>query len=283
MPAEAVRHAQAAEDWPRAARLLADHALSLALDGQEPTIHELLKALPSDALEADPELAIVSAANELAQGSLPEAAGYLALAQGRAESVAPGRRSRFDVSLAATKLSLARRRGDFSDVVEQVELLSRPAGLRSHAEVALGGELRAFALMNLGIVEMWSLQLDAAREHLREAAEIARRIGRAYLEVGCRAHLGFACVDESFASGRARCEEAIALAERHGWGGEHVVAVALASLAGTLTFCGEYERAGAMLDEAERALRPEVEPATALLAHLRVACGPAAADAGRRR
>jgi LuxR family maltose regulon positive regulatory protein len=268
LPAEAVRHAQAAEDWARAARLLADHALSLALDGQEPTIHELLKAFPPDALEADPELAIVSAASELAQGSLPEAAGYLTLAEDRAEFVAQDRRSRFDVSLAATRLSLARRRGDFSDVVEQVELLSRPAGLRSHAEVALGGELRAFALMNLGIVEMWSLQLNAAREHLREAAETARRIGRPYLEVGCRAHLGFACVDESFASGRARCEEAIALADRHGWRGEQVVAVALASLGGTLTFCGEYERAGALLDDAEQALRPGIEPATALLAHL---------------
>ena len=188
--------------------------------------------------------------------------------------MAQDRRSRFDVSLAATRLSLARRRGDFSDVVEQVELLSRPAGLRSHAEVALGGELRAFALMNLGIVEMWSLQLNAAREHLREAAETARRIGRPYLEVGCRAHLGFACVDESFASGRARCEEAIALADRHGWRGEQVVAVALASLGGTLTFCGEYERAGALLDDAEQALRPGIEPATALLAHLSAGAGP---------
>jgi LuxR family maltose regulon positive regulatory protein len=268
LPTEAVRHAQAARDWPRAARLLADHALSLALEGQEPTIDELLKAFPSDALEADPELEIVSAANELAHGSLPEAAGYLALAQGRAESVAPERRSRFEISLAATKLSLARRHGDFSDVVEQVALLSRPAELRSHAEVALGGELRAFALMNLGIVEMWSLQLDAAREHLAEAAEIARRIGRPYLEVGCRAHFAFAAVDISFAAGRERCAEAIALAEQHGWGGEHVVAVPLAALAGTLTFSGEYERASALLDVAEAALRPEVEPATALLAHL---------------
>ena len=35
---EAVRHAQAAEDWPHAARLVADHSFSLSLDGQEATM-----------------------------------------------------------------------------------------------------------------------------------------------------------------------------------------------------------------------------------------------------
>ena len=43
---DAIRHAQAAADWPRAARLVADHSFSLSLDGQDATMHALLGRLP---------------------------------------------------------------------------------------------------------------------------------------------------------------------------------------------------------------------------------------------
>ena len=49
--------------------------------------------------------------------------------------------------------------------------------------------------MNLGTAEAWTLgQPDApdAERHLREGADLAREIGRPYLEVGCLAQLGFA-------------------------------------------------------------------------------------------
>ena len=41
---DAIRHTQAAGDWPAAARLLADHAFSLTLDGQARTIEVLVRA-----------------------------------------------------------------------------------------------------------------------------------------------------------------------------------------------------------------------------------------------
>jgi LuxR family maltose regulon positive regulatory protein len=267
-PVEAVRHAQAAEDWPWAARLLADAALRLSLDGEESTIRSLLEAFPKSALDADPELALVSAIDELAGGSLAEAAGYLGLAERRAEAVAIERRPRFDVALAATRLMLARQRGDFSDVVDQVASLAETATSRSHADVALSGELRAVALMNLGVVEMWSLQLEEGHQHLEEAADIARRIKRPYLEVASRAHLGFAAVGRSFAEGRRRCREAIELADRYGWATNHVIAVALAAHGGQHAFSGEWDRAEELLSAAEAAVRREVEPATALLVYL---------------
>ena len=54
---EAIRHTQAAGDWPEAARLLADHSFSLTLDGQAQTIQALVRAFP---LGTDhPELALV--------------------------------------------------------------------------------------------------------------------------------------------------------------------------------------------------------------------------------
>ena len=46
---EAIRHTQAAGDWPDAARLLADHSFSLTLDGQAQTIQALLQAFPPGA------------------------------------------------------------------------------------------------------------------------------------------------------------------------------------------------------------------------------------------
>nr|WP_022928875.1 LuxR C-terminal-related transcriptional regulator [Patulibacter americanus] len=268
LPVEAIRHAQAAEDWARAARLLADHALSLTLDGEDATVDALLRTFPPAALEADPELLTVAASAQLARGSLRDADAYLGLATARRDDVADDRRPTFDVALAAARLSLARRRGDVRDVVEQVELLSRTATARSYAEVALGGELRAVALLHLGIVEMWSMRLDDARAHLQEAAEVARRIGRVHLEVSARAQLGFAAVGVSLAEARARSAEAVALAERHGLGRDPAVTVALAAHAGALVFAGEHARAAALLDAAELALTAEAEPATALLVRL---------------
>src|SRR5260370_39751583 len=44
--AEAIRHTQAAGDWPEAAQLLADHSFSLTLDGQAQTMQALAGALP---------------------------------------------------------------------------------------------------------------------------------------------------------------------------------------------------------------------------------------------
>jgi hypothetical protein len=49
--ADAIRHTQAAGDWPDAARLLADHCFSLTLDGQAQTIRALLLAFPPGAAQ----------------------------------------------------------------------------------------------------------------------------------------------------------------------------------------------------------------------------------------
>ena len=79
-PVEAVRHAQAAQDWSLAARLLADHWPGLQLDGQATTVHELLAGFPVEAAATYAELGVLIAADELAQGSLEAAERYLGLA-----------------------------------------------------------------------------------------------------------------------------------------------------------------------------------------------------------
>lgn len=267
-PRAALRHAQAAGDWEAAARLLVDNALGLALSGEDALVHELLGAFPSSVVDADPELIAVVAADRIAEGALGEAEAYLDLAESRSLEVTPERRSRLAVSLAANHLSLARRRGDFTGVRQRVEFLGERHEVRSTADVILGSELRAFALMNLGAVEMWSLLLEDAQQHLAEGAALARRIERPHLEVSCLAHLGFALNGQSFEKGRETCRAAISLAEANGWGTSHVVAPALATLGGTLVFSGEFAEAEVLLARAEGVLRPGLDPATSLLFHL---------------
>ena len=89
---DAIRHAQAAGDWERAGRLLADHGLSLSLDGQVATVGALLAAFPADAL-SHPELAALLAFVELTQHSLETAAAYITLAERRASEVLAERRA----------------------------------------------------------------------------------------------------------------------------------------------------------------------------------------------
>ena len=202
---------------------------------------------------------------------LDEAVAHLAVAEAHAETAPPGRRRRLQVAVAALKLSLARRRGHLAGVIEQTRFLASPVTGQSDEDIALGSDLRAVALMNLGTAEAWTLGLpDApdAERHLREGADLARQIGRPYLEVGCLARLGFASlVLHSFATTQRRCREAIALAERHGWGMEPVIAPALIMLAGTLVWTGEFDAGERWLQRTRQALQTDTGPDITLLLH----------------
>ncbi len=207
------------------------------------------------------------AGGDLVQGRLDEAAAHLAVAETYAETAPPERQRRLRVAIAALKLSLARRRGHLAGVVEQVRFLASPVSGQSDEDIALGSDLRAVALMNLGTVEAWSLGLPDAERHLQEGAALARRIGRPYLEVSCLAQLGFASKIHPFATTQRRCREAIALAERHGWGTEPVIAPALITLAGTMVWTGEFDEAERWLQRAVQAVQADTGPDIRLLLH----------------
>jgi LuxR family transcriptional regulator, maltose regulon positive regulatory protein len=285
--AEAIRHTQAAGDWPEAAQLLADHSFSLTLDGQAQTMQALVQAFPPGV--DYPELSLVRAMADLAHGRLDEAAAHLAVAETYAETTPPGRQRRLRVAVASLKLSLARRRGHLAGVIEQARFLASPVTGPSDEDIALGSDLRAVALMNLGTAEAWSLGSPDAERHLREGADLAREIGRPYLEVDCLAQLGFAYIfhDPSiprihaFATTQRRCREAIALAERHGWGAEPVIAPALMTLAGTMVWLGEFDEGERWLRRTERALQTDTGPDIRLLLHQTAAM--LHAGLGRRR
>ncbi len=56
------------------------------------------------------------------------------------------------MAIASLDLLSARLRGHFDGVYEQVDALPSPAGMSS-ADVVLGNDLRAIALLNLGVTE----------------------------------------------------------------------------------------------------------------------------------
>ena len=264
--ADAIRHTQAAGDWPAAARLLADHSFSLTLDGQAQTIQALLRAFPPGA--DHPELAVVRAGADLIQGRLGEAAAHLTVAEAYAGTTPPDRQRRLRVAIASLKLSLARRRGHLAGVLEQAEFLNSPVTGQSDEDIALDSDLRAVALMNLGTIEAWSLGLPDAERHLAEGAALAREIGRPYLEVGCLAELGFASKIHSFVTTQARCREAIALADRYGWGAEPVISPALVTLASTMIWTGDLDQGERWLRRTAQALEGDAGPGIRVLMHI---------------
>jgi LuxR family maltose regulon positive regulatory protein len=258
------RHPGGGGAGPPAARLLADHSFSLTLDGQAQTMQALVRAFPPG--EDHPELALVRAGGDLVHGRLDEAAAHLAVAEKYAQTAPPERQRRLQVAIASLKLSLARRRGHLAGVVEQVRFLASPVTGKSDEDIALGSDLRAVALMNLGTVEAWS-GLPGAERHLRQGAVLAREIGRPYLEAGCLAQLGFASKILPFATTQRRCREAIALAERYGWGAEPVIAPASMTLAGAMVWTGEFDEAERWLRRTAQVLQTDTGPDISLLLH----------------
>src|SRR5690242_10369643 len=126
-PVEAIRHAQAAQDWDLARHLLTDRWPGLYLDGQAAVIHDLVAGFPAGQLVADAELAAVAAGDELARGSLEAAERYLGLAERGLASVPDGRPGQFGVLLGVVRLLHARQRGDPQAVAGQAQRLQDAA------------------------------------------------------------------------------------------------------------------------------------------------------------
>jgi LuxR family maltose regulon positive regulatory protein len=265
---DSVRHLLAAGDWHDAARLVADHSFSWVLDGQAGTIDAVLQAFPEGASADHPDLALAHAASELNHGRLEDAAAQLTLAESQVQSAPPARRRHFAVAIASLRLALARRSGQFTEVIEQVNLLDASISDESSEPIAVGSELRAVALLNLGIVETWSGRLIDAERHLSEGAALAQTIGRPYLEVVCRAHQGFPSTLVSVATARERGLQAVALAERHGFDDRPILAPAHGAVAGMAIWMGEFDEGERWLRRAWEVADPHVDPAPAVLLHV---------------
>ena len=274
-PVEAVRHAQAAQDWSLASRLLADHWPGLQLGGQAATVHELLAGFPAEAAATYAELAVLIAADELAQGSLEAAERYLGLAArglapqapGHTAPVPTGRHGQLQVLLEMVRLLLARQRGNPPAVAEEARRLQAIAEAPDAALPGLGEELRGLALISLGITEVWAAQFEVAERHLEQGVALARRIGRPFLEFSGLAHQAVIETYRSFAQAAERSRQAIELARRHGWTDEPTAGTAYVMLGAALAWQGRIEEAEPWVLRAERTVRAETELAAGVMVH----------------
>jgi LuxR family maltose regulon positive regulatory protein len=263
-PVQAIRHAQQAQSWGLAARLLADNWFGLSLDGRLATARELLSQFPTGRIAADPELAVLAAGEKRIAGSLQDAERYLRLAARTAASVPDDRRGRFEIALAIGRLELARARNDVVTAAEQVQRLLAATQDPDAGEYIHGEELRALALTHLGIAELSTGQLQDAEQNLELALVTARRIGIPALELEALAYRAHLSSCRSLATAEQQATEAIELARRDGWEETESAAVAYVVLANEALGRGRLLETEGWLARAERALEHVVRPTAAL-------------------
>jgi LuxR family transcriptional regulator, maltose regulon positive regulatory protein len=264
-PVEAVRQAQAAEDWGMAVRLLSDSWLDLYLGGRGATLAELLARFPRRVVAASPELTAVQVAGDLHRGFLEDAGRHLAQATGALTAVPADRRGRVQVMLAVLRLFLARRLADFPVVVQEAQRLLALTEAADAANLGLREDLRAAAFTSLGIAEIWALRFEDAERHLQQGIALAHQNGRPYLEFTGLTHRAHGMLlFRPDASQAEWSRQAIELAERHGWGEESLAGMAYAQLGIVLLYQGRLDEAEPWLERADATLRTEVEPAAGM-------------------
>jgi LuxR family transcriptional regulator, maltose regulon positive regulatory protein len=274
-PVEAVRHAQAAQDWGLAVRLLADHWPGLRLSGQAATVHALMAGFPARAPVVDAELAALAAADELSRGSIKAAERYLELAESGLAAGPEGRRGQAQVMLCLVRLLLVEQSGDQRARVEQARRLLAAAEIPAAAQfhpapppgAGPGEELRALALVVLGDSETWTGQLDRAESHLTEAVALARRIGWPYLEFVGLVYQAETELNRWFPRAEELSRQAIDLADRHGWTDDSGAALGYMALGSALAWQGRLDEAEAWVQRAELIFRAEANPAAAMGGH----------------
>jgi LuxR family maltose regulon positive regulatory protein len=103
----------------------------------------------------------------------------------------------------------------------------------------------------------------------RGALTLARRVGRPNLEVGCLGRLALAATigGSPVPHGLRLSEQAVTVAEEHGWGTDRVVAPAYAASAAALAWLGRLDEAEHWLERVERTEQPAAEFDTEPLLH----------------
>ena len=130
-------------------------------------------------------------------------------------------------------------------------------------------DYRALVLINLGIVELWAGRPDDARQHLEDALGHARRIPQPFLEAGCLAHLAIAAplAGEPLPLALQLSEQALAIAEEHGWTSQSMTAGAFAMAGVALLWMGRFAEAERHLARAEETLQLAADPGTEVMLH----------------
>jgi LuxR family maltose regulon positive regulatory protein len=166
-PEDAVRHALAAADWPRAAELISSGpATDLLRRSETTTLRRWIETIPDTFICSHLQLCVDYAWALILTEQLDVAEAYLARAEQMAQSTGAATDA-FLGGIAAAHVHIARVRGDHARVVE----LSEKA-LALLPEDALSE--RSIVALNLGITQWFAGQLDKAETALKEAERTGR-------------------------------------------------------------------------------------------------------------
>jgi LuxR family transcriptional regulator, maltose regulon positive regulatory protein len=266
--ARALRHAVDGEAWDLASRLAGERWADLMIRGEIGVLRPLVDRLPEDRIAADPELALAAASAQIDRGDEREAERLLKRARAGADAVPEARRERFAVSSTALELYVARLRGDLDGALAGARELARGGALDAGV---VEPDLRALALVNLGIAELWSGAPDAAATHLESARGVATDAGHDWLALIAVAHLALlAGVDYDYARAARLAREGIELAAARGWEATWPAGGAYLALATTEFLADRVDASAEALEAAHDALANSRErPLRAGLALLR--------------
>ena len=247
---EAMRHAQAAGDWPYVGRLVAERAVGFVVAPGRRLLLETLRGIPAELLPTTAELSLCAAMLMFVNGNLPALPACIARARAQLEGRPAEQRLACDVALDLLEAgAVTRVAGDMTGLVDattRVLETLRPARLD---QVPVLLQLRAIALSNKGVGLLWTGRLDRADQYLWAAYSAARSAAIPLTEVNAQAHLGIlAYLQGSLGEAEAQARAARDLAT--GLGMATLTQAAMAHLAIALV---ELERN--RVTEAQAALR----------------------------
>jgi LuxR family maltose regulon positive regulatory protein len=252
--AGALRHVVAGRAWDLAAELVIERWVELLIDGEMAALWPVLQAMPREQVDADPELSLAFGAAMLAFGRAELAEPYLRAAEEAETSVAPERRSEFAAATAAVVLYEGRFGADPAGALETARKWLTRGGVLEGNEVT--PNLRGLVLTQLGIVELWTGDLEAATGHLERAHAVAVAEGGDWTALACTAHLALAGLFRGeFARALRRAAEALAIAERRGWARSEPAAAAYSVLAAVCLQRDQIDEAERLIGRAGAAMR----------------------------
>jgi LuxR family maltose regulon positive regulatory protein len=208
--AEAVDHALSAQDFDRAAKLVAGNAISLIDHGEKQSLGDWLETLPDEMIHSQPWLSVANAWRYVYTGRLEAVDPLLQDAEIRLAEVSTQiERQQLSGHIAAIRVYKAELRGEFDEAIvlarESLELLpEHDLSARCFSATRLGSALRLRG--NLG----------EAEEALEDALSISQTIGDSHVSVNVLCELaGLYMWQGYFRKAENVCEQALLLAEEH--------------------------------------------------------------------
>jgi LuxR family transcriptional regulator, maltose regulon positive regulatory protein len=246
----AMEHLAAAGDGERVIELARSHGLAAVLSGRSRRLHDILAELPTSD-RRDPGVALLLAAAVLELGDMPEADRWLAHLD--LDALASSSSPALAVLAAAVGTARARFDLDIRAALERLE--TTPAGTTGDPDLDL------YALQQRGVARVYVGSYRAAVSDLQRATALARASRRDAMLLsalsflaGAHASMGDLPTTQHLAA------EAVALAERRGWGRSQSIAHAYMLLGWMASLRGESQTAELAAGRALASLAPHNEP-----------------------